>query len=66
MEEKEQLEQLKKNIIGLSWSLNDAPYRGISKEAENAIAFAINKILENTGITIESLLKEQSENRWFR
>lgn len=66
MEEKEQLEQLKKNITSLSWSLNDAPYHGVSKKAENAIAFAINKILENTGITIETLLKEQSEKGWFR
>ncbi|MFD0771641.1 hypothetical protein ACFQZ1_23175 [Bacillus sp. CGMCC 1.60114] len=61
MEEKKQLEQMKKNILDLSIALIDAPFHGVSNEKRIAMEFAINKILENTGITIESLLKEQRE-----
>lgn len=58
MTENEQLDKMKKNILTLSWSLQDAPFHGVSKESENAIKFSIDKILKDTGITIESLLSE--------
>ncbi|PFL23226.1 hypothetical protein COJ07_06515 [Bacillus cereus] len=66
MNEKVQLEQLKKNILSLSLSLMDAPYRGVSKEAENAINFAITKVVEGTSITTETLIRESHEKGWFK
>ncbi|EJS62019.1 hypothetical protein ICU_05187 [Bacillus cereus BAG2X1-1] len=66
MEEKEQLEQLKKNILNLSIAMMDAPYHGVNKVAEEAVHFAIGKVLLNTELTTESLLKESKEKRWFR
>ncbi|MGG3446482.1 hypothetical protein [Bacillus nitratireducens] len=66
MKEKEQLEQLKKNILSLSWSLNDATFRGLS----NDDIWKINKVLENilgkTDITIEKLMDEAKEKGWFK
>ncbi|MGX5433384.1 hypothetical protein [Bacillus toyonensis] len=66
MKEKKQLEQLKKNILSLSWSLNDATFRGLS----NDDIWKINKVLENilgkTDITIEKLMDEAKEKGWFK
>ncbi|EJR66482.1 hypothetical protein IIO_01098 [Bacillus cereus VD115] len=66
IKEKEQLEQLKKNILSLSWSLNDATFRGLS----NDDIWKINKVLENilgkTDITIEKLMVEAKEKGWFK
>lgn len=61
----EQLEQLKKNIVSLSYSIVDAPYFGVNKDQINGIEFAINKILENTGILIGDLINEMYQKKWF-
>lgn len=66
MKEKEQLEQLKKNILTLSRAMTDVPYHGVNRVAEEAVHFAIGKVLLDTGITIEGLLKEQTEKGWFK
>lgn len=66
MNDADLLDTIKKNILGLSWSLQDAPFHGVSKESEKAIKFSIDKILKGTGITIESLLKENENNDWFK
>ncbi|EJR57505.1 hypothetical protein IIO_05032 [Bacillus cereus VD115] len=66
MKEKEEFEQLRKNILSLSWSLNDATFRGLS----NDDIWKINKVLENilgkTDITIEKLMVEAKEKGWFK
>ena len=59
-------EQLKKNIVGLSYSMQDAPYHGFSRDKINGVNFAVDKILNGTGITIESLIKEMNEKDWFK
>lgn len=59
-------EQLKKNIVGLSYSMQDAPYHGFSGDKINGVNFAVDKILNGTGITIESLIKEMNEKDWFK
>ncbi|MFD5264023.1 hypothetical protein ACFWJC_25180 [Bacillus wiedmannii] len=66
MKETEKLEQLKKNILSLSLSLNDAPFHGVSKESEKAINFAITKVVEGTSITTEALVRESHEKGWFK
>lgn len=65
MTEQEQLERLKKNILALDWSMDDAPYMGFSGDKIRGVKFAVSKILEGTDITIESLLQERKEKRWF-
>ncbi|MEC0319906.1 hypothetical protein P8791_00650 [Bacillus subtilis] len=54
MSEKEQLETLKKNIWGLSLAFDMLR----SSEFSDGVYFAIDEILKNSGLTIESLLKE--------
>jgi hypothetical protein len=66
MTEQEQLEKLKKNILAVDWSMDDAPYMGFSGDKIKGVRFAISKILEGTDITIESLLQEMKEKRWFQ
>lgn len=66
MEEREQLEQLKMNILSLLLSLIDTPYHGVSKESEKAINFSITKVVEGTGITTETLIRESHEKGWFK
>ena len=67
MEKDEQVfEQLKKNIVGLSYSMQDAPYHGFSEDKIRGVNFAIEKVLNGTGITIESLIKEMNEKDWFK
>lgn len=58
-----ELELIKKNILGLALSMDDAPYHGINRDSRIGVDFAIGKILKGTGITIESLLKERQENK---
>lgn len=65
MEENEQLEILKKNILVLDRSMDDAPYMGFSGDNIRGVRFAVKKILEGTGITIESLILEEKEKHWF-
>lgn len=65
MTEQEQLERLKKNILAVDWSMDDAPYMGFSGDKIKGVRFAVSKILEGTGITTETLLQERSEKRWF-
>lgn len=60
-----QFEQLKKNILSLNWSMDDAPYFGLSGDQIKTIKYSIQKILEGTGLTIEELLKESNEKDWF-
>ncbi|PEP75329.1 hypothetical protein CN573_10535 [Bacillus wiedmannii] len=66
MKEKEQLDQLKKNILSLSMSMIDAPLRGLSESQ----IWTVNKTLENllgkTDITTESLIRESNEKGWFK
>lgn len=65
MDEREQFERLKRNILLVSWSNMDAPYHGISRETIKGIDFAVDKALEGTGITFESLLEESRQKQWF-
>ena len=53
-----QLAKIKSNILTLSRSLSDAPFHGVSSEAIRGVEFAIDKVLEGTGITISSLLED--------
>lgn len=67
MDNKEEVfEQLKKNIVGLSYSMQEAPYHGFSGDKIKGVNFAIEKVLNGTGITIESLIKEMNEKNWFK
>ncbi|WP_368900774.1 hypothetical protein [Oceanobacillus oncorhynchi] len=65
MKESEQLEKIKKNILAVDWSMDDTPYMGFSSDNIRGVRFAIEKILEGTGITIESLFLEREEKHWF-
>ena len=65
MTEKEQFELLKKNILGLSWSMEDAAFHGLNRDTIKGVEFAVDKILKGTGITIKSLLEERKEKNWF-
>ncbi|MCY8408981.1 hypothetical protein [Bacillus haynesii] len=60
--EKEQFEQLKQNILSLSRFFSDIPITQTTKGAN----FAVEKILEGTGITIESLIEESNKKDWFK
>lgn len=60
-----EIENIKKNILSLSWSMDDAPYFEFNKENIKGVNFAIDKILKDTGITIESLLEERKGKKWF-
>ena len=55
----EQLEKIKKNMLILDMSLDDAPYFGATKDFVNGARFAMNKILEGTGLTLEELARER-------
>lgn len=66
MQNEELIEQLKKNILSVSWSMQDAPYHGFSSDKIKGVNFAVEKILEGTEITIQSLLQECEEKKWFR
>ena len=59
-------EQLRKNIVALGYSMQDAPYHGFSGDKIKGVNFAVEKILNGTGITIESLIKEMNEKDWFK
>ncbi|MEX3625808.1 hypothetical protein [Viridibacillus arvi] len=66
MNEEEQLEKLKKNIMGLEMAMIDAPYFGLNGDNIKGVRFAINKILKGTDINTESLIKEKNEKKWFQ
>lgn len=55
----EMLEKIKDNIFHLDYSMVDAPYHGFTHEHINGVEFAIEKILEGTGLTLESIIKER-------
>lgn len=63
MTEKEQLELLKKNILNLSWGMQDAPFRGVNEDTIKGVTFAIGKILEGTEISIATILKESETDK---
>ena len=46
--------------------MQDAPYHGFSGDKIKGVNFAVEKILNGTGITIESLIKEMNEKDWFK
>ena len=54
----ELIENIKRNIYNLDWSMDDAPFHGFSGDNVRGVKFAINKILEGTGYTRESIHKE--------
>lgn len=58
MNDAELIEKIKRNIFHLDWSMDDAPYHGFTGDNIRGVRFAINKILEDTGYTRESLHKE--------
>jgi hypothetical protein len=58
MNEKEILERIKRNIYNLGYGLMDAPYFGISDDKIRGVEFAIEKILEGTGITEKDIIDE--------
>ncbi|GAB6614090.1 MULTISPECIES: hypothetical protein [Bacillus] len=66
MEEREQLEQLKKNILSLSMSMIDAPLRGLSESQIWTVNKTIENILGKTDITIGKLMDEAKEKGWFK
>ena len=66
MSDLEKFEKLKQNILSLDWSMDDAPYHGITGEFIKTVRFALNDILKGTGITFESLIQEMNEKGWFQ
>lgn len=66
MEEKEQFEQLKKNILSLSMAMIDAPFRGLSELQIQTVNKCIENIVGKTDITTESLIRESKEKGWFK
>lgn len=65
MSNDELVEKLKKNILSVDWSMMDAPFFGFSGEKVKGVHFATNKILEGTGITMQDLVRESNEKKWF-
>lgn len=63
--EEEQFERIRKNVLALDWSMDDAPYMGVDSQTIKGIQFAIKKILEGTGITMKALHDESQEKKWF-
>ncbi|MGF9729703.1 hypothetical protein [Bacillus licheniformis] len=64
--DKEQFEQMKRNILSLDMSLSDAPFHGVTHDQISGIKFAIEKVLKDTGITFESLIEERDKKDWFK
>jgi hypothetical protein len=58
MTEKEILERIKRNIFNLGFGMMDAPYFGFSGDKVRGVHFAIEKILEGTGITEKDIINE--------
>ncbi|MFD2658549.1 hypothetical protein [Gracilibacillus thailandensis] len=59
MNDKELLEKIKDNIFHLGYSMQDAPYHGVSNETIKGVNYAIDKILDGTDITIQEIIEEK-------
>lgn len=63
MSEEILLHKIKQNIFHLDMAMSDAPYHGFTGDHIKGVLFAINKVLEDTGITPEALIKEFIYNK---
>ncbi|AGY47064.1 hypothetical protein CampHawk_186 [Bacillus phage CampHawk] len=52
--------QIYENLYNLGWSMQDAPFFGMNKDARNGVDFAIEKILQGTGVSMESIIEQKS------
>ncbi|UAV84450.1 hypothetical protein phi18_180 [Bacillus phage phi18] len=52
--------QMYENLYNLGWSMQDAPFFGVNKDARNGVDFAIEKILQGTGVSMESIIEQKS------
>ncbi|QPX71751.1 hypothetical protein [Bacillus phage SP8] len=52
--------QMYENLYNLGWSMQDAPFFGMNKDARNGVDFAIEKILQGTGVSMESIIEQKS------
>lgn len=59
MDDKEVLDKIIENIYYLGWSMQDAPFRGVSSDTVKGVNFAINKILKDTGISYEDVVNKK-------
>lgn len=66
MNNDELVEKLKMNIYATDMSMMDAPYFGFTGEKIRGVEFAINRILQGTGITMSDLIRESNEKKWFQ
>lgn len=51
--------QMYENLYNLVWSMQDAPFFGMNKDARNGVDFAIEKILQGTGVSMESIIEQK-------
>ncbi|WIT26318.1 hypothetical protein [Bacillus phage SPO1L3] len=52
--------QIYENLYNLGWSMQDAPFFGMSKDARNGVDFAIEKVLQGTGVSMQSIIEQKS------
>ncbi|QMV48712.1 hypothetical protein Goe10_c01840 [Bacillus phage vB_BsuM-Goe10] len=52
--------QMYENLYNLGWSMQDAPFFGMNKDARNGVDFAIEKILQGTRVSMESIIEQKS------
>lgn len=52
--------QVYENLYNLGWSMQDAPFFGMNKDARNGVDFAIEKVLQGTGVSMESIIEQKS------
>lgn len=65
MNENEQLEQLKKNILLLNMSLHKTESGPEDPYINRGIHYAITRILRGTGLTLDGLFEERRDKKWF-
>lgn len=65
MNEKEQLEQLKKNILLLDMSMHKAEMGPEDPYVNKGVHYAIKRILKDTDLSIDSLFEERRTKKWF-
>lgn len=61
MNKEEQFDILIKGIHDLGWSMQDAPYFGVTRETIDGVNFAIKEILKNSEITMEDIIKNSAK-----
>ena len=54
------INKIKRNLFELGVSMQDAPYRGVTRDTIKGVRFAIGKILKDTGISEEDIISEMT------